>query len=214
MPVQTEQIKDTSVVPIFYLPLWYVLVYFGAISLLSLLVLWWDRHQAKKKGKRVAELWMMVLGLLGGAAAMWCYMRVTHHKIRYKKFSKGFPLMALAHGAIFALLAIYDRPHKAIEIDLVYIIAAYVVMNLLGIYLTRMDKRNAQRDIWRISEAVLMLVGALGGALGMFLAMLLIRHKTRYVKFMLGLPLMVVAQLALFWFLTTDYCKVIFIWFP
>lgn len=214
MPMQTEQIRDTSGIPTFYLSIWTVLLYFGIVSLASVLVLWWDRRQAKKNGKRVAELWMMVLGLLGGAAAMWVYMRVTHHKSRYKKFKVGLPIMALVHVAFIACVLIFDYPHKAIEIDLVYILAAYVLMNLAGIFLTRKDKRNAQRDMWRISEAVLMLIGALGGALGMILAMLLLHHKTRYPKFMVGLPLMAVAQLAFFWWLTSDACTIFYIWFP
>jgi uncharacterized membrane protein YsdA (DUF1294 family) len=40
-----------------------------------------------------------------------------------------------------------------------------------------------------------MLTGAAGGAAAMLTVMLLIRHKTRHVKFMVGLPLIIAAQL-------------------
>lgn len=215
MPTDTEKIKDLTVIPTFYISIWYVLLYLGIVNAVGLLVLAWDHRQAKKKnGNRVAEVWLTALGMIGGAAAMWVYMRVTRHKIRYPKFKIGFPIMALLHMAFVVCVLIFDYPHKAIELDLLYIIAGYVLMNLLGIFSARMDKRRAKRNMLRVSESTLMLIALLGGALGMFLAMLLLNHKTRYMKFMAGLPLMAVAHLALFWWMTTDACSVLFIWFP
>ena len=56
------------------------------------------------------------------------------------------------------------------------------------------DKRAAKRGAWRVRESTLLLLGLLGGALPMLLTMLLIRHKTRHLKFMLGLPLEILLQ--------------------
>ena len=71
------------------------------------------------------------------------------------------------------------------------------LMNLVGIILAAVDKRIARKNngrgkLRRVPEKTLLTVGALGGALGMFLCMLKIRHKTRKKRFMIGLPLMVV----------------------
>ena len=41
-----------------------------------------------------------------------------------------------------------------------------------------------------------MLFGFFGGAAGEFIAMLLVRHKTKHLKFMLLLPLFILLQLA------------------
>ncbi len=49
----------------------------------------------------------------------------------------------------------------------------------------------------RVPEVVLFLLAALGGALPMYLTMLLIRHKTRHLSFMLGIPLIFLLQLLL-----------------
>ncbi len=84
------------------------------------------------------------------------------------------------------------------RIDVTYIMYWILIINLVGMIMTFTDKNRAKRRHRRVPERSLMWVGVLGGAASMFLCMLLIRHKTRHVKFMLGLPLMVLAQFGLF----------------
>lgn len=67
-------------------------------------------------------------------------------------------------------------------------------ISLLAVLLTAADKRRAQTHRWRVPEATLWGVAALGGAAAMFLTMRLIRHKTRHLSFMLGLPLLIFLQ--------------------
>ena len=52
----------------------------------------------------------------------------------------------------------------------------------------------------RIPEATLLLLAALGGSVGMFLTMLLIRHKTKKPKFMVGIPVILLLQIAAVFF--------------
>jgi uncharacterized membrane protein YsdA (DUF1294 family) len=49
----------------------------------------------------------------------------------------------------------------------------------------------------RIPEKVLLLFSALGGSVAMFITMLIIRHKTKHVKFMLGIPIIMIVQIAI-----------------
>lgn len=49
------------------------------------------------------------------------------------------------------------------------------------------DKRRANRDKPRVAEAQLLLLAAVGGALGAWLAVRVFRHKTRKTAFLLGL---------------------------
>ena len=70
------------------------------------------------------------------------------------------------------------------------------VMNLLALLLCLADKRAAVRHKWRIPEARLFLVAFLGGALGLWGGMLLFRHKTKHLKFMLGVPTLFFLQVA------------------
>ena len=69
-------------------------------------------------------------------------------------------------------------------------------VNILAIILTIYDKIASKRFRKnRIRENVLLLIGALGGAISMYITMKLIRHKTRHKKFMTGLPIILILQI-------------------
>lgn len=59
-----------------------------------------------------------------------------------------------------------------------------------------LDKLRAKRRKWRIPEATLLLLAALGGALGGCLGMALFHHKTRHPRFQWSFPLLLLAQTA------------------
>ncbi len=69
-----------------------------------------------------------------------------------------------------------------------------ILINVLAWLLTVLDKSRARRGGWRVSEATLFTVAALGGAPLMLFTMHCIRHKTRHRRFMWGLPCLLVAQ--------------------
>lgn len=70
-----------------------------------------------------------------------------------------------------------------------------IIMNALGFLLMLIDKQKARRGQWRIPEATLMGVAALGGSVGSLIGMYTVRHKTRHIKFTLGIPAILVLQL-------------------
>jgi uncharacterized membrane protein YsdA (DUF1294 family) len=75
-------------------------------------------------------------------------------------------------------------------------IAYFAAVSLLAVILTLHDKRAARRQKWRVRESTLLLVAALGGSAAMLATMLLNRHKTKHAKFMIGLPVIIVLQIA------------------
>ena len=76
-----------------------------------------------------------------------------------------------------------------------------IVINMISVIITIYDKRAAVKRRWRVRESTLLIVSALGGSVLMYLIMLLIRHKTRHVKFMLGIPLIFILQCTLAFFI-------------
>lgn len=72
-----------------------------------------------------------------------------------------------------------------------------VLINAVGLLLMLIDKEKAKRGKWRIPEATLMTVAAIGGSVGSLAGMYLFRHKTRHPKFYLGIPAILIAQFAL-----------------
>ena len=73
----------------------------------------------------------------------------------------------------------------------------FVLINLAGFLLMWADKRKAQKGKWRIPEATLFLVALAGGVLGSILGMYRFRHKTKHLKFVIGMPLILIAEIAL-----------------
>ncbi|MFR4734320.1 MAG: DUF1294 domain-containing protein [Agathobacter rectalis] len=58
------------------------------------------------------------------------------------------------------------------------------------------DKRRAKMHRWRISERMLFLVSILGGSIGTWAGMYVFRHKTRHWYFVIGMPLILILQIA------------------
>lgn len=79
----------------------------------------------------------------------------------------------------------------------IYLLEISVVTFLL----CAIDKACARRNQWRVPEATLLLCAALGGSGSLFLAMLLLRHKTKHKKFTIGVPMILLVQIALVYFL-------------
>ncbi len=57
--------------------------------------------------------------------------------------------------------------------------AYLILLSLITFILYGVDKKKAERGVWRIKEATLLLCSFLGGAFGGFPAMLIFRHKTK-----------------------------------
>lgn len=76
-----------------------------------------------------------------------------------------------------------------------------LAVNVLAAVVTVYDKAIAGKRRRRIPEQTLFLLAALGGAPAMYLTMLFVRHKTRHRRFMLGLPLLLAAQLVAYFYI-------------
>ena len=73
------------------------------------------------------------------------------------------------------------------------------VLSVLSIVICTYDKLTSKtgKVSLRIPEASLLALSAFGGSAAMLLWMLIIRHKTKHVKFMLGIPVILALQIAL-----------------
>ena len=78
------------------------------------------------------------------------------------------------------------------DIILIYLIA----INVVTFFVYGIDKSKAKRSKWRISEATLLLMAVLGGSIGAWLGMKVWHHKTQHKKFKYGIPLILIAQIA------------------
>ena len=72
-----------------------------------------------------------------------------------------------------------------------------IFINLLAFLLMGLDKAKARRHRWRIPEKTLFLSAIIGGSIGAILGMQIFRHKTKHASFRIGMPCILIAQLAL-----------------
>ena len=80
-----------------------------------------------------------------------------------------------------------------------------ILINAAGLVLMLVDKRKARRKAWRIPEATLLTWAVLGGSIGSLMGMYLFRHKTRHLKFTLGVPLILAIQIVLGIYLVMNF---------
>lgn len=71
-----------------------------------------------------------------------------------------------------------------------------LVINLMAFCAYGLDKRKAIKDKWRIPERTLILLAVFGGSVGALLGMRIFHHKTRKKKFCIGIPLILILQIA------------------
>ncbi len=83
------------------------------------------------------------------------------------------------------------------QLEQMALIGILVAINLASFALMVVDKRRSVRgsEVDRIPEGVLFFAAAAFGSGGIYLAMFLLRHKTRKWYFQLGLPLLILQNL-------------------
>lgn len=84
---------------------------------------------------------------------------------------------------------------------MIYFAIYYTVINAIGLWVMWDDKQRAKEHRWRIPEATLFLVALLGGSLGTTVGMQRFRHKTKHWYFRIGMPAILIGQLALMCYL-------------
>lgn len=80
-----------------------------------------------------------------------------------------------------------------------------LLINAAAFLLMLADKQKARKNLWRIPESTLMLSAVLGGSVGSLLGMYAFRHKTRHLKFTVGIPLILALQIGFGIFLLARY---------
>ena len=86
------------------------------------------------------------------------------------------------------------------------IILGYLLaVNITSFLLYGIDKFKAKKNLWRISEATLLTMAAIGGSIGAWAGMRLWHHKTMHKKFKYGIPVIIILQVALAVYLLTNF---------
>ena len=89
------------------------------------------------------------------------------------------------------------------ETWLIIVIVYLVIVNLTALGMFAADKNKAQNNKWRIPEKALFLISIIGGSIGAIGGMYIFRHKTKHWYFVVGMPLILILQVACGWLIYT-----------
>ena len=76
------------------------------------------------------------------------------------------------------------------------IVIYLIAVNITEFLLFGIDKRKAIRGEWRVPESTLLSLAVFGGAVGGILGMKVFHHKTKHPKFYVGIPAILVMEIA------------------
>ena len=85
------------------------------------------------------------------------------------------------------------------------IICYLLAVNIVTFLLYGIDKYKTKKGKWRISEATLLTMAAIGGSIGAWVGMRIWHHKTMHKKFKYGIPVIIILQVALAVYLLTNF---------
>lgn len=86
----------------------FTLIYFSAITLVTVIVTVYDKIAAKKFPRnRIPEKMLFTLAFLGGAAGEYATMQIIRHKTKHKEFMIGLPIIILLQVSAAAIILIF-----------------------------------------------------------------------------------------------------------
>ncbi|SDH72446.1 DUF1294 domain-containing protein [Bacteroides ovatus] len=77
------------------------------------------------------------------------------------------------------------------------IISYVIIINVITLMMYGIDKWKAKHSKWRIPEATLLIMAAVGGSIGAWTGIKLFHHKTLHKKFKYGVPAIFLIQLGI-----------------
>jgi len=82
-----------------------------------------------------------------------------------------------------------------------YVWIYLILINVISFISVGWDKRKAKKRRWRIPEKRLFILAIAGGALGVYFGMQHFRHKTQHRKFTVGIPVLIILNIVVFYYL-------------
>lgn len=86
-----------------------------------------------------------------------------------------------------------------------YLIDYIIFINIIAFIAVFADKGKAKKSKYRISEKALFILALIGGSIGTYSSMLIFRHKTKKWYFMTGIPLIIIIQIIIAFYLIKNY---------
>lgn len=76
----------------------------------------------------------------------------------------------------------------------------FIIINIISFVTMYIDKERARTHKWRIPEGRLFLFATVFGSIGVLAGMRVFRHKTKHMKFVIGIPCILIIQIIIAYF--------------
>lgn len=86
-----------------------------------------------------------------------------------------------------------------------YLYLYILLINIITFGVFALDKKKAKKKQWRIPESTLLLLSLIGGSLGGLLAMKIVKHKTQKIKFVIGVPFLLIVNFLMYFYITKGW---------
>lgn len=86
-----------------------------------------------------------------------------------------------------------------------YLVEYLIIINVVTFLVFAVDKKRAQKRRWRIPEAWLFGLSLIGGSLGGLISMKVMKHKTKKMSFVIGMPLLLIINIVEAYYLLAPF---------
>ncbi len=154
------------------------------------------------------DVFLTIISLLGGSLGIVISMLIIDRKaVKGNMMSRVFVICILVIQIVF-FLYLTGEHKQGITFKFVDFFAEHkivinylIVINIATLIAFAIDKYNAVMHRSRIRIVTLLILSFLGGSIGGLLAMYLFKHKTKKDYFVVGLPMILVTQIVLIFYL-------------
>ena len=95
-----------------------------------------------------------------------------------------------------------------------YVVSYLIIINFISFILVAIDKRKAIKNKYRISEKTFFIFSFIGGSLGTLLGMFQFHHKTKKLKFLIGIPILLLFNILVLYLIKEWSITPFFFYFP
>ena len=81
-----------------------IAAYFIIMNIAGLLVMYLDKHKARKHKWRIPEKTLFIVSLLGGSIGTWSGMYIFRHKTKHWYFVIGMPLILVLQTGLYIFI--------------------------------------------------------------------------------------------------------------
>ena len=184
-------------------------VYLLIINALGFLVSLVNGSLGKRKGEGRKDILPAVVSILGGALGTSISLLIFDRRAEKSNMLSRVMIASLTVVDILSFLIYKGFLGSEVTFAFWNILLRYplsliylALINIVTFFVFLWDKKAAEKGKDRVKIVTLLSLSFFGGSLGALGAMYLFRHKTNRIYFTLGVPVMVVTQIFVLFFLS------------